>query len=1032
MSTWNEKCRDANYIERLKGRDPKAFLPDSYLFLGSQLKPETSCALGSCCILGPKVGKGEIAEEEDSEGNHAANPLVYSWVFCFSCDNIFHLHCQGFKTNEFKALELKNPFRCKLCLEEPNNPMALEFYRIQDDIDLRISRRRDTFMKVIDLSRSTIHDDSIISNSNYEIENLRSDFEKQLERMTLRSESAEIQRDEVMATLIECKREISELRKFKEEFEAIKAQIQVTSSMSKDRMEASSSSTIPKLKPTPKRNVRASISPVISIKNNDEDIQAEKYLREPSTAYSRNSKRVNAGAVPMPKPRKSLIDDIDVDKLSQSDRITLEQAQAQMDATQAQIEIASSQNLAVIRKALPKITRFDGDARKWVQFKRDVDRYQTVGRYDEYEMRIHVLQALEGLALSRVQGSIDKVQFSTTMNALQKCFGEPTRIIEQCAKDILALKIPKYLCKDDVLLITSKIQEYFAACYYAQVECANSNQLATHIFDQLSLLHKQLFRQKFRTSTNAHSFRLIELDILFEFLEDLADDLEDKKLDDMKSKPIQINMHAMTEKSSDSVVSSSSSDDFMFEIKDKKESSLGYDLEELKSFNQFCDCCSTSGHYTVQCEKYKVMSPDERLRFVNSKYICRNCIITSTHRSFDCRLKENCGFKERNETCSRRHHISLHRAFDTNESSSYYNKNRNYGSGNGNGGSGNGSQGRTFRRNNSNFNQRKAENIIKDCERETEKEVESDESDMQLGQTVYANTANCYGSTALCKTLDIKRTVKVFKNKFIGTKGEVVGYSVCDSAAEVTFLRDELREYLGLKGDKCELVLQLTDGSLKTVKAMRVDLVVRGMAKNCRELILKNCYAVPDLNLPYRSLDMDKLKSQSPYLSEIEFAGYTNVSPCLVIGSSHASMFECDANILEGGKEKLVGLRTKLGWTVYGGCIKESSVIPYCIKSVNECKWPGMQQIHEPPMVSESVKDNNENLCDALSKTVLMKETVINNLNLLEKIVKIVMNELISWLDKNHWRNEKNYAKRKRCLKKDCSMYNIKLKYLQT
>ena len=517
-------------------------------------------------------------------------------------------------------------------------------------------------------------------------------------------------------------------------------------------MEASTSSNLPKLSQTPKRNVRASISPVISSRNHTEVHNPEKYLRESMPASQQISRRYTVGAAPMSKPRKSYIDDLDINRLSQSDRITLEQAQAQMEATQAQIEIASSQNLAVIRKALPKITRFDGDPRKWIQFKRDIDRYQTIGRYDDYEMRIHVFQALEGLALSRVQGSIDKVQFKITMDALQKCFGEPTRIIDQCAKDILAIRIPKQLCKDDVLLITSKIQEYFAACHYADVECANSNQLATHIFDQLSVLHKQLFRQKFRTSTSAHAFRLIELDILFEYLEDLADDLEDKKLDDKKPNPIQINMNVMTEKSSSS--NAVGSGDFMFEIKDLKESSLGYDMEALESFNKFCDCCSTSGHYTVECRAYRTMNPSERLLFVLSKDICRNCVITTSHRAFNCSLKLSCGMRDSKEKCLRRHHISLHKAYDSNDPSSYFDD-KGSNDDEGNGGSENSSQ--TFKRNNSKSNQQRAESIVKELENESDNETSSEEEkdslsiNIQTGFPVASNTANSCESTAVCK-----------------------------------------------------------------------------------------------------------------------------------------------------------------------------------------------------------------------------------------------------------------------------------------
>lgn len=974
MLSWNDKCKDSTYIERLRSQDPRAFISDSYLFVGTQLNADVTCSFGEYCLIHPYSGKGEIIEEEGEEGIHS-RPLVYSWIFCFSCNGIFHAHCQGFSTEEFKALELQEPFRCKLCKEEPNNPSAIDFYALKDEIDLRITRRRETFIKVIDLSKSGIHDESMMSNVNEEIDKMRKEFEKQLEIMRLRCESVKAQRDEAMQTLNAHKKELDEMKQFKQEFATFKAQMQEASRGSNVNMGASTSHNISRFNQPADKNFRAVTSPVNSTRSNIDVVDAEKYLREPGQSVrnvQQNVDRLIPGSAPMSKPRKSFIDDIDVNNLTQSDRITLEQAQAQMEATQAQIEIASSQNLSVIRKALPNITRFDGDPRKWIQFKRDVDRYQQVGRYDEYEMRIHVFKALDGLALSRVQGSIDKVRFSTTMNALQKCFGEPARIIDQCAKDILSLKIPRYLCKDDVLLITSKIQEYFAACHYADVECANSNQLATHIFDQLNLMHKQLFRQRFKSSTSSHAFRLIELDILFDFLEDLADDLEDKKIDERKSeerkKPFQINFNAIPNSSSSSFVKSRAPDDFMFEIKDMKVNPLGYNMAELILISKSCDCCLIKGHYTVQCRKYRAMNPADRLKFVNSNGICRNCVITSAHKSFECTLKLSCGMREKGESCLRKHHISLHKAMEGKEPSSFNFKNK-Y-SGNGSGGSGNARGGRTFRRNNTRFNQRKAEKIVNESQHDKTKAVDSDDiadklidmaptlSEMptqqvphvtrQVGHTAIAGSANSSIVATICNVNDaqnipdFQRTVKVFKNKFLGDNIEVIGYSVGDSAAEVTLLREDLRELLGLNGVKCEMTTQWIDGSIRTVEAMRVDMTIQGISKNCEKLVLRNCYSVPNLNLPPRSLNMEELKTQFPYLRDIPFSSYSNVSPSLLIGSTHASVIECEDKLIEGGEGNPVGIKAKLGWSVYGGCPETHSIVPYLIESIytvtQECK----------------------------------------------------------------------------------------------
>jgi hypothetical protein len=59
------------------------------------------------------------------------------------------------------------------------------------------------------------------------------------------------------------------------------------------------------------------------------------------------------------------------------------------------------------------------------------------------------------------------------------------------------------------------------------------------------------------------------------------------------------------------------------------------------------------------------------------------------------------------------------------------------------------------------------------------------------------------------------------------------------------------------------------------------------------------------------------------------------VSPCLLIGSPHASVIESIGKLYEDGEGKPVGLLAKLGWTVYGGCPEDYVTILYSIQAIN-------------------------------------------------------------------------------------------------
>ena len=182
----------------------------------------------------------------------------------------------------------------------------------------------------------------------------------------------------------------------------------------------------------------------------------------------------------------------------------------------------------------------------------------------------------------------------------------------------MSLRLPKELFKDDVLVVNAKIQSYFSACEYANVGCANSNQLAKHIFDQLSLIHKMLFRQHLRVDNPNISARLVDLESLFSFLEYLSKDLEDKslpekKLDDKKVRSAQVNFASVVPPES-SASSGFQSDDNMYEITSRDVNPFGYDMSTVNALHKFCLCCSKDGHFVVQCHRYREMDDSQKLK----------------------------------------------------------------------------------------------------------------------------------------------------------------------------------------------------------------------------------------------------------------------------------------------------------------------------------------------------------------------------------------------------------------------------------
>ena len=80
-----------------------------------------------------------------------------------------------------------------------------------------------------------------------------------------------------------------------------------------------------------------------------------------------------------------------------------------------------------------------------------------------------------------------------------------------------------------------------------------------------------------------------------------------------------------------------------------------------------CWLCKTSTHWVDQCEKFKSMSPEERLKTVREKHACFSCLKRAgrKHRASNCNRRKQCTQKINGEQCKYYHHVLLHPASPT-------------------------------------------------------------------------------------------------------------------------------------------------------------------------------------------------------------------------------------------------------------------------------------------------------------------------------------------------------------------------------
>lgn len=636
-----------------------------------------------------------------------------------------------------------------------------------------------------------------------------------------------------------------------------------------------------------------------------ESLLRKNYISQQPCVHSAKPAETSIGIKPSSSQNDSINHLLNDPNISLSEKVLLENTSAQRMVSQAM-------TLDIRRKALPKLTKYKGDAKNWIRFKKEVQRYKSSGCYDDEVIKLFILGALEDVALRRVEDMIDISTLNEVMSILESSFGHSPSIIKSCEDEIFKIKINGELMRNDVVQINALIQTYFTACKYAEVPKLNSNILAMHILNQLNSVHKLFFRKHFQQERPNAVTQIADLDVLFTFLEEISRDLE-VRTDENESaklfKPAQINAIVTSSHSNlnrESQDSSKSNNNYKFEILDKATAHyVGYDLTLVSSLDKLCHCCGQDGHFTLECSIFKQMSHNQRVEFIASKNVCRSCLLTANHNHTQCSLKLGCGFKNGQYRCAQKHHILLH------ESS---NVNNNY-------------RGK---------DSRPTTQSTVDC---TTTEVQSNQAPSSSSQSisnavqpatnVNYNSANANFNSPLLNykfaprqahgIFQNDRTVKVFRHFIYGPNTQTIGYSIGDSGAEITLMREDLRRQLGIEGIPTTVSLQWTDGSLKTVPAIRVTLELKSLADKSKILKLNNCFAVNNLNLPPRSLDVDKLKHQFPYLNRAEFESYENAMPVLLIGSPHAACFESIEPILENGEGKPVAIKSKLGWSIFGG-----------------------------------------------------------------------------------------------------------------
>lgn len=911
--------KDSTAKEMYRSTNPASRNIDNYIFAAELLQSNVQCALNNNCEWFQASGEERQLEE------------LLKLILCICCDRIFHLRCTGEDVIAFTEQQL--PWICSQCKANPLNPEAQALVVTGKHL-WKFNKRIEALVKA----------DNVISKKHAEqADEHESDSDNETVNRTVNvTNKGSVVPDKYIALLADMK---AKLDSALAQNERLKKQIDIK--MSKDRPlkeELSSQMTNMTEDSSMPQNYAAAVLKANSSATNQivPDLKIPLGYRSGNHAVPQTQNTTANNPFQHQTPVSS-------GNLYRSPLHSTPHApnDAAADVTIQHINLLT---LNEIRRSLPKIETFDGRPEKWLTFQRAVERNQKEGKYPDALMKNQIRQALSGPALARVDSLIDFLSAAEIMQFLKESFGNTNVIVESARQRLMNVKLAKPLTHASCVEATTLIASFMSACTYAGLQVADSS-LSSKLHNQLESYHQQAYYEFFYRKFPNATTRLEQLDVQFEFLIQLSRTLPLGNF----SKPVKteegrnnnprphIPGKSYQLHSSSINQSSTKNDSYKFELRDKETAFyIGYDLNKVKALVKQCEFCGKSNHFSVECDQYKDMRMDERHNIVRSKNLCLNCLLTTTHSSKDCNIKLGCGFRiDKNARCTAKHHITLHRGNGTTPVNSNHNSsnnnaykkqqrrarsNRNAANAN------NRLQGHANNQNSVPFGS--TPNINSSSSAQANATSQNSLIAAQFSGTSQPNTSNkayqmcTVASQVFTVHQSSPRTVKLFKTFFYGNTKKAIGYSVGDSAAEVTLVKRDLIEDLEIKGESVIIDLQWTDSVIKKTEALKVSLRISGVLPNNKMLTLDECYAVDDLHLPPRTLNVEQMKSQFMHLRGVPFDSYKNAIPSLLIGSRHAYMIEAVEPVIHDGSNKPIAIRTLLGYSIYGGapeCVAESS-----------------------------------------------------------------------------------------------------------
>ncbi|XP_062713993.1 uncharacterized protein LOC134290806 [Aedes albopictus] len=172
----------------------------------------------------------------------------------------------------------------------------------------------------------------------------------------------------------------------------------------------------------------------------------------------------------------------------------------------------------------------------------------------------------------------------------------------------------------------------------------------------------------------------------------------------------------------------------------------------------------------------------------------------------------------------------------------------------------------------------------------------------------------------------------------------VTTFAFLDDGSNVTLLENSIAEKLNLDGEESPLCLQWTSNVTRKESASRRVQVCISDRDGKYQHVLSQVQTVDNLGLPRQDLNYTELLGQFPHLRGLPIQSYTDAVPQILIGADNARL-KLPLNKRERRDEEPVAIKTKLGWTIFGG--QRDALDGNNRTMVHVCECSADQRLHD-------------------------------------------------------------------------------------